>query len=104
MRTYDVIRALDMIEIWQGLDSEHISIYCCNRTGLYGQLAAGVDKRIREIEIVDGMESFKNWVGQRYYDSYDIMSVSLLNVLKYFDLPEFNQWIEKKIINHSETR
>ncbi|HZT41199.1 MAG TPA: hypothetical protein VFA07_03375 [Chthonomonadaceae bacterium] len=88
LRTYDVLRALDMIGQWPNLNADDIRLYAHGRHGLYGQLAAALDNRIHQIEVVDGMESFAAWIASRHYDTHDIYSVILPGALHYFDLPE----------------
>jgi Acetyl xylan esterase (AXE1). len=93
MRTYDVLRAVEVVRIWDGLKKEDIQLYAHGRYGLYAQLASALDKRVKSIEVVDAMDSFASWVGARHYDDYDIMSIVLPGVLKYFDLPDIDRWI-----------
>jgi len=88
LRTYDVLRALDMIAEWPGMDEYVIDLYADGRHGLYGRLAALLDSRIDRVEIAGGITSYQEWVVPRYYDSRDIYSVILRGVLQYFDLPE----------------
>jgi hypothetical protein len=88
LRTYDVLRALDMIGQWPELDAKDIRLYTHGRHGLYGQLAAALDSRIGHIEAENGMESFAAWIGSRHYDTHDIYSVILPGALHHFDLPE----------------
>ena len=88
LRTYDVLRALDLIAQWPGLEASDIRLYAHGRQGLYGRLAAALDHRIRSVEVVAGMESYAEWVGARHYDAHDIYSVILPGALPHFDLPE----------------
>jgi len=88
LRIYDTQRALEMIAQWPGLDATDIRVYAHGRHGLYGQLAAALDSRIRAVEVVEGMGSYAAWVGARHYDTQDIYSVILRDALRYFDLPE----------------
>ncbi|HET6382312.1 MAG TPA: acetylxylan esterase [Armatimonadota bacterium] len=88
LRTFDTHRALRMIEEWPGLDASKIRVYAHGRQGLYARLAAILDARLRDIEVIDGISSFAEWCGDRLYDSRDIYSIILRGVLEYFDLPE----------------
>jgi len=87
LRTFDTLRALDMIERWPGLDASEIRVYAHGRQGLYGRLAAMLDARIRSVEVVDGLTSFADWVRARHYDSQGIYALILRGVLRHFDLP-----------------
>lgn len=91
LRTYDVLRALDMIAEWPGMDEFVIDLYADGRHGLYGRLAALLDTRIDHVEIAGGIKSYQEWVAPRYYDSRDIYSVILRGALQYFDLPELEE-------------
>jgi hypothetical protein len=96
MRTYDVLRSLDVIEQWHGLKTDDIQIYAHGKQGIYGQMAAVLDNRVGNVTVQDGMDSFTEWVGARYYDQSDIMSVILPAILTYFDLPDLEQWTQEK--------
>lgn len=91
MRTYHVIRALDMAERWPGMRQSGVRIFAHGRQGVYGQFAAALDPRVESIEVVDGMGSYSGWVGERYYDHRDIMSVVVPGLLKYADLPDLHE-------------
>jgi len=97
LRTYDVTRAVDMLEEWYGIQKGDITLYAYGRYGVYAQLAAFLDDRINGIEVDQGMGSYAAWVGARHYDCYDISSVILPDVLKYFDLPDLDRWLLKNI-------
>ncbi|HOJ31611.1 MAG TPA: acetylxylan esterase [bacterium] len=91
MRVYDVIRACDMIENWHYLDKNQITCYACGYTGIYGRLAAIIDKRIRKVEIENSMKNFAEIVENRYYNQYNVRSIVIPGILKYFDLSDFEE-------------
>lgn len=90
LRTWDVLRTLDMIAAWPGMDAADIVVYAHGRHGLYGQLAAALDSRIRRIAVAEGLGSFAAWVRAREYDTDDIYSIVSPGVLRHFDLPELS--------------
>jgi cephalosporin-C deacetylase-like acetyl esterase len=92
LRTYDVIRALELVDFLPEIQNSDIQIYAQRRQGIYTQLAAFLDQRIEHIEVENGMESIGEWVKSRYYDHFDIMSLVLPGMLKYFDLPDLKKW------------
>lgn len=92
LRTYDVIKALDMVSLYKNIDSSDIQVYASGKYGMYGRLAAALDKRITGVETAPGMDSISGWVSARHYDHYDISSVLLPGMLKYFDLPDIDRW------------
>ncbi|HOC01875.1 MAG TPA: hypothetical protein P5065_00400 [Candidatus Ratteibacteria bacterium] len=89
MRVYDVIRACDMIEQWQGLDKKNISCYASGKAGLYGRLSAIIEPRIKNVFVADGIRSFSEFVENRYYDKYNVRSIIIPKILRYFDLTDF---------------
>jgi len=88
LRTFDVLRALTMIEQWPGLDASDIRLYAHGRHGIYGRLAAVLDRRIQHVEVKDSLESYAAWVSARHYDPYHIKDTIIHGALHYFDLPE----------------
>ncbi len=92
LRTYDVIRTLDVLPLLPDLRHEDVRLYGSGRYTVYGQFAAALDSRVRDLEIVDGLSSYADWVTARHYDWHDLRSVILPGVLRYFDLPEPAQW------------
>ena len=91
LRTYDVLRALEMIAAWPGLDGRDIRGYAHGRQGVYLQLAAALDQRIRRVDVVKGMGRFANWVGAKHYEAFDIRSVVFPGILEHLDLDELPQ-------------
>jgi hypothetical protein len=88
LRTYDVLRALEMIAIWPGLDAADIQIRGAGREGLYGQLAAALDPRIKKLSVTGGMASFAEWISARHYEGKGIYSLIVRGILQHIDLPE----------------
>ncbi|NJD03670.1 MAG: hypothetical protein FIA99_13995 [Ruminiclostridium sp.] len=97
MRTYDVIRALDAIELFKGIDADDIRLYAHGAQGIYAGLAAVLDKRVKSITAEEGVESIADFTGSLHYDQYcyqyDAMGIILPGMLKYFDLPDLDGWI-----------
>lgn len=92
MRTYDVLRAIDALKEWPDVSADDVQLYAHGRQGLYARWAAFADERARNICVEAGMASFSEWAGARHYDNYDIMSVILPGMLKFFDLPDLDRW------------
>ncbi len=97
LRTYDTIRAVDMIEACDDLDKNNIMIYGCGSCGIYGLLASFLDKRIRRIDIPGNMQSYADVVNLRHYEPHDVMSVVIPGVLNYFDIPELKKWMKDRV-------
>ncbi|MEO6845995.1 MAG: hypothetical protein ABI254_01970, partial [Chthoniobacterales bacterium] len=92
LRTFDVLRAVDMINEWPSFANTGTRIYAHGRQGVYGEFAAALDKRIKSIEVEKGIGSFAKLVRTRIYDSKEIKSVILHGMLRHFDLPDLKKW------------
>ena len=93
LRTYDVLRALDVINHWPGLALEDIRLYGNGRQGVYAQFAALLDERISHVDIDEDIGSYASWVGARHYESQGMLNVILPGILKHFDLPDLERWL-----------
>lgn len=93
LRTYDVLRAIDALKEWPNMMTEDLQLYAHGRQGLYAKFAAFVDERAKDIRVEDGMASFSEWIGSRYYNNFNIMSLIVPGMLQYFDLPDINLWL-----------
>lgn len=98
LRVYDVIRSLDAIKELPDIIPDDVHLYACGRAGVYAQLSAVLDSRIKKLKIVNGVHSFGSIVNARYYDSYDIYSIIIPGILQYLDLPDIRKWIKNKLV------
>ncbi len=96
LRIYDVLRTVEMIREFPDLREDDIFVYGWGKYGLYGQLAAYMDDRIKKITVENGVESFSELVATRYYDSFDLKSIILPGTLKYTDIDEINERLRCK--------
>ncbi|MEO8451376.1 MAG: hypothetical protein ABI647_16400, partial [Gemmatimonadota bacterium] len=85
LRTFDVLRAVDMINEWPDFSNTGTRIYAHGRQGVYGEFAAALDRRIKNIEVEKGIGSFAKLVRSRIYDAIEIKSVILHGMLRHFD-------------------
>lgn len=85
LRTYELLRSLDVLKFWSELTANSIRFYGHGRMGLHGWLAAKLDPRITHCDWKEKL-SFANIVRNRYYHSKDIKSCTLPGILRYFDL------------------
>lgn len=92
LRTFDVLRALDLIDSFSEGRSRDTRLYAEGRFSLYAQLAEMLDDRLKQVEIVDGIESISEWVRSRYYDNLDSEGIVMPGMLKWFDLPDLRRW------------
>jgi cephalosporin-C deacetylase-like acetyl esterase len=93
IRTYDMIRCLDVIEQLDDWQSGSVDFYTIGRQGIYAKLAAVLDARVGRSIAVDPLDSVADWVKSRHFEEEDAMSVVLPGILKYFDLHELSDWL-----------
>jgi hypothetical protein len=92
LRTFDVVRALDIVELLSGGTNGDIRLYADGRFGLYGQLAEMLDDRLEQVEVANGIGSIAELVRSRYYDMLDSEGIIMPGMLRYFDLPDLRRW------------
>ena len=92
LRTYDVLRALDVLQKAPDVDAKDIRFYTRGRYNVYAELASALDPRIKSIESAEGLKSFASIVNAIEYDRHDIFSVIFPCALQYFDLPDLAKW------------
>lgn len=96
LRAFDVLRAVEVAHQFKNIDSGDIELYARGRYAVYAKMAAVLDRRIGKIETSGCPESYAKWVSSRYYDQFDVMSMALPDVLRYFDLPDLDRWIAER--------
>ena len=92
LRAYDVLRSLDVIDEWPGVDASDVAVYACGKQGVYAELAATLETRLAKIDVVDPLEDFAALVSARHYDSFCIGTLLLPAILQYTDLSELREW------------
>jgi hypothetical protein len=92
LRTFDVVRALDIVEWLSGGTNGDIRLYTDGRFGLYGQLAELLDNRLKRVDVVNGIGSIAELVRSRHYDTLDSEGIMMPGMLRYFDLPDLLRW------------
>ncbi|MFC5401332.1 alpha/beta hydrolase family protein [Cohnella soli] len=96
LRTYDVLRALDLAEILPDMVIHDLTIYAKGRYSLFAQLATVLDERVKQLKVEDGMESVASLVKSRDFDKYDVAGLILPGMLQYFDLPDLAEWSKER--------
>jgi cephalosporin-C deacetylase-like acetyl esterase len=87
LRTYEVLRAIDVLSEWPELAGGEVRIHGYGRAGVHARLAAILDERIKGCDWAEGF-TFSEFVRTRVYDSLDVKTLVLPGVLKHFDLDE----------------
>jgi cephalosporin-C deacetylase-like acetyl esterase len=87
LRTYETLRALEVLAEWPDLAKNDVRFHGHGRMGVHAKLAAGLDARIAGCGWTDGFK-FADFVRTRIYDSLDVKSFTLPGVLRYFDVDE----------------
>lgn len=93
MRTYDVLRALDMVETLDIVRPDGTAVYCAQAQGIYGLLAAFLDRRITDVTDETTFTGYRAFVESRYYNDESILGLLLPGVLRHLDLPQLRGWI-----------
>lgn len=87
LRTYEALRALDVLAAWPGFSPGEIRVFGHGRLGMHAKLAAAVEPRIAASEWQEAFR-FSDIVRERNYDFTDVKQVILPGALQYFDLDE----------------
>jgi cephalosporin-C deacetylase-like acetyl esterase len=95
MRAWDVLRSLDALAEWPGVEPRNLSVYAHGRQGLYAELAAAVEPRLWNIEVHEPLTRFADWVRARHYEAEGCRSLVLPGILKYCDLSDLRRWRKK---------
>lgn len=88
LRVWDILRSLDVIPLWPGLDTHGLRAYAHGRYGLYLELAAALDSRIEDLDIQASIGSYASLVSTRLYDASDVKTLIIPGILSHFDLPD----------------
>lgn len=96
LRTYDVLRAVELAAMLGQADSTDISLYGSGRYSLYAGLAALLDSRIRSVQMVDRLPGIADWIKEPFYDDTDSLSFIIPGMLRYFDLPDMDRWLAEE--------
>jgi len=86
-RTYEVLRALEVLSEWPELAQTEVRLYGAGRAGVHARLAAVLDRRFAGCDWHQGFV-FSEFVRTRLYDTTDVKSLVLPGVLNHFDLDE----------------
>ncbi len=90
LRSYDVLRAVEMLKSEYDMNERDITLYCESRYGVYGVIAAFLNKNVNVIYGEGLLESVQeSYIKTWLWDSYnDDLSIILPGMLKYFDYKE----------------
>lgn len=87
LRTFETLRALDVLQEWPELTLEGLRIHGHGRLGLYGRLAQALDARIAGGDWQESF-AFADFVKTRSYPTANVKSLILPGVLRYFEVDE----------------
>ena len=93
LRTYDVLRSLDLAAEHPELTADGIQLFASGRHSMYAQLAAYLDDRITNLQLQDGFDSVASWIQSKYDDEEDRLSIIIPGMLAFFDLPDIRKWL-----------
>lgn len=96
IRTYDVLRAVELAAGLKNIDTSDIRLYGSGRYAIYAGLAALLDTRVRDVRMENRMNSISDWIKEPFYDETDSLSFIIPGMLRYFDLPDADRWLAEE--------
>ncbi|MFC0210875.1 alpha/beta hydrolase family protein [Paenibacillus chartarius] len=104
VRTYDVLRAVELASALKYIDSSDIRLYGSGKYALYAELAALLEPRVRSVSLANRMNSIGDWIREPFYDEHDSLSFIIPGMLRYFDVPDADGWLaEEGRLNTAES-
>lgn len=88
LRTYDVLRSLDALEKWEGLQTDDVRLYLHGPYGIYGALASALDERLKDVRWDEPMPPYSEILQSRYYNDRDIKSLIVPGLVRLADWAE----------------
>lgn len=85
LRTYDVLRCLDMLEKWDGVDAGDVRCHLQGPYGIYGALASALDARLHHVTWVEPMMPWADLLKSKYYNDRDIKSLVIPGLVRLAD-------------------
>jgi hypothetical protein len=87
LRTYQALRAIEVLGEWPELNRDDVRFYAQGRTGVHAKLAAALAPKVKECEWRDGF-TFTEFVRTRSYNAKNLKPFILPGVLRYLDIDE----------------
>lgn len=87
LRTYELLRVLDVLADWPGLEPTEVRLHAVGQVGLHARLAATLEPRFVACDWRDPFR-FADIVRNRSYDFPNVKQLILPGALRYFDLDE----------------
>ncbi|MCA0755601.1 alpha/beta hydrolase family protein [Paenibacillus sp. N4] len=94
VRVYEIVRAAEVARGTSFLDGEDIELYGFGRYAVYAGLAALLDPGIRGVRMERPFRSLAEWIRTPDYDREDSLSFILPGMLRLFDFPDMDRWLE----------
>lgn len=88
MRTHDVLRSLDALAEWDGLDGSDVRFYLHGPYGIYGALASALDERIAGARWVEPMPAYAEMLRSHHYNDRDVKSLIIPGLVRLADWPD----------------
>jgi hypothetical protein len=91
LRTYDVLRAIDVVSADDSIAGPSVRLYADSRTGrqcIYAYLAEMLDTRVEALDADGPPPRWSDWVGDRLYDSRHVKGIVLPGALAVFEIGE----------------
>lgn len=88
LRTYDVLRSLDALRQWEGLNAKDVRLFLHGSYGIYGALASLLEDRLKDVRWSEPMRPYKEILQSQYYNDWDIKSLILPGLVRWADWNE----------------
>lgn len=85
LRTYDVLRCLDALGEWSGLDVGDVRLRLHGPYGIYGTLAAALDDRIGNVQWISPAVPWRELIQSKFYNDRDVKSLIVPGLIRLAD-------------------
>ena len=92
MRTYDVLRTIEMLGAEFGVPEEAITLYCEGPSGIYGVIAAFLNEKVGAWygeDLLDSVE--RQYIHQEVFQYDNSLTLLVPGMLRYFDYEELKR-------------
>ncbi|MCL2098855.1 MAG: prolyl oligopeptidase family serine peptidase [Oscillospiraceae bacterium] len=91
LRTYDLLRFIDILERGDMFDADNIEVYSHGRYSVYADIAGFIDGRIKKVISRDPLTSYREFIKTKFYERSEISSVIMPGLLEYTDLDDMTE-------------
>lgn len=85
LRTYDLLRAAEMLEGLELVDGARLSCYAEGKSVIPARIAKLLSPKFEHLETANSIGSLEELVTNRYFDNYNLSGYLMPGILRYFD-------------------